>query len=944
MNNVTTEIARSGKPATEAADADAARRFEGLTDTHLHFISDRQERYLLQRARIGCRESDPVKRAAVLDALEAHIVILDAAGFITSANRAWMQFASSNCLAGIDPAIGRNYLDMCDDLCGQQAHIPGLDAHIPGPDARVPGQETRIPRKAAHGIRSVLRGGADFTLEYPAGAAEERRWFLLIAASVEDERATGAVVMLLDISERKRAESDLRQFAMVMDHLPDAIFLIDRGSMRLTYVNEAACRLHGLPRDEVLGLRPWAVLDVSRAELERHYDSVIADGGTSPPTEKQWHRRHGPPIWLEMRRHAQIVGERRAIVSVVRDITARKEAESRIEYLNRVYAVLSRINGLIVRVRHRDELFREACRLAVDHGKLAAASIAIVDGSLNRVVLAASADLDTGLLEAINRRLSTSSIDSPGASLASRAIGEKRVIVSNHAKEDAAVGFGQKYAACGIHSLAFFPLIVGEVALGVMVLYAKEPGFFHEEEIRLLTELANDVAFAMDHIEKQERLDYLAYYDVLTGLANRSLFLERTEQCLLGAAGGGHKVALCLVDLERFKNINDSLGRPAGDALLRQVAQWLTSHAGGANRVARIDTDRFAVLLPKIADEEDAARYVEHAIELFSGHSFDLSGTGYRIALKVGVASFPGDGEEAEVLFRHAEAALKKAKTGGHRYLFYDQRMTEAVAGRLSLENQLRGALERGEYELHYQPKVELASGRLVGAEALLRWNDPRTGLMAPGRFIPILEETGLIQEVGRWALGRAIGDHLAWRDAGLPTVRVAVNLSPRQLRSRDIVSDLLRAIAVDDDAAAGLELELTENLIMEDIDLSTAALSAIRATGVRIAIDDFGTGFSSLSYLSKLPVDTIKIDRSFVVDMAKGPEGMSLISIIISLAHSLKLKVVAEGVETEEQSRLLRLLGCDEMQGFLVSEPVPASIFADKFLAVSKAREVRSS
>jgi diguanylate cyclase (GGDEF)-like protein len=394
------------------------------------------------------------------------------------------------------------------------------------------------------------------------------------------------------------------------------------------------------------------------------------------------------------------------------------------------------------------------------------------------------------------------------------------------------------------------------------------------------------------------------------------------------------------LDLERFKNINDSLGRPAGDALLRQVAQWLTVHAGGANRVARIDTDRFAVLLPRIADEEDATRYVEHLIQLFSSLSFDLNGTGYRIALKVGVASFPADGEEAEVLSKHAEAALKKAKSGGDRYVFYDRKMTQAVAGRLSLENQLRRALERGEFELHYQPKVELASGRLVGAEALLRWNDPRSGLTAPGRFVPILEETGLIHEVGRWALGRAIEDYLGWRAAGLPAVRVAVNLSPRQLRSRAIVHDLLRAIAVDDDAAGGLELELTETLIMEDVELSTDTLSAIRATGVRIAIDDFGTGFSSLSYLSKLPVDIIKIDRSFVVDMAKGPQGMSLISVIISLAHSLKLKVVAEGVETEEQSRLLRLLGCDEMQGFLVSKALPAVAFAKRFLAAAQPLE----
>jgi len=841
-----------------------------------------------------------------------HVVILDAKGVVTSANRAWLECRGASGLAGDTHGIGRNFPASCEAVAGDYRSVA---------------------RRAAKGIRSVLRGGAAFSFEYPFGRPEQRSWFCLSATSVDDEETSGVVLMHSNITDRKHADEDGRRLAIAMDKLPDAVFLIDRATMVVTYVNEAACRLHGRSRAEVLAISPWIPLKQSRAELERVYDAVIADGGSVAPTEMLWHGPHGRPIWLEARRHAQWVADRPTIVTVVRDITARKEAASRIEYLNRVHAVLSRIHSLILRVRSREELFKESCRLAVDHGTLAAASIAVVDPTTRQVVVAASAGIEDGLLAAITRHVASASLAAPGASLANRAIGERRVIVSNDAQRDAAVDFGKKYADSGFHSLALFPLIVGEQALGVLVLYAKERGFFHEQEIHLLTELANDVAFALDHIEKQERLDYLAYYDVLTGLANRSLFLERAEQCLRSAASGGHKMALCLLDLERFKNINDSLGRAGGDALLRGVAQWLTAHAGGENMVARIDMDRFALLLPKITDEQAAARYVEHTLEQFSAHSFELHGTGYRIALKVGVASFPGDGAQAEVLLKHAEAALKKAKSGDESYVFYDQKMTEAVAGRLSLENRLRRALELGEYELHYQPKLELASGRLVGAEALLRWNDPRDALTAPGRFIPILEETGLIHEVGRWVIQRAIADYLGWRAAGLPAVRVAVNVSPRQLRSRDFVPDLLRAIGVDEAAASGLELELTESLIMEDIALSTNALSAIRAKGVRIAIDDFGTGFSSLSYLSRLPVDTLKIERAFVVDMVKGPAGMALVSIIIQLAHTLKLKVVAEGVETEEQARLLRLLGCDEMQGFLIARPMTADVFAERFL-----------
>jgi EAL domain-containing protein (putative c-di-GMP-specific phosphodiesterase class I) len=321
-------------------------------------------------------------------------------------------------------------------------------------------------------------------------------------------------------------------------------------------------------------------------------------------------------------------------------------------------------------------------------------------------------------------------------------------------------------------------------------------------------------------------------------------------------------------------------------------------------------------------------------MQAFLEHPFRLDDAVFRINAKVGIALFPDDGADADTLYRNAEAALKQAKARGERYLFYTQTMTEAVAGKLSLENQLRQALDNGEFVLHYQPKVNLVSAKITGAEALIRWNDPRTGLVPPGRFIPILEETGLIYEVGRWALRQALSDYLRWRAAGLPAVRIAVNVSPLQLRHRGFVDEIKQTIGIHAHAPAGLELEITESLIMEDVKHNIASLQAIREMGVSIAIDDFGTGFSSLSYLARLPVDTLKIDRSFVIEMTVAPEGLALVSTIINLAHSLKLKVVAEGVETEEQSRLLHLLACDEMQGYLLGRPVPAEMFESTFLA----------
>jgi diguanylate cyclase (GGDEF)-like protein/PAS domain S-box-containing protein len=610
------------------------------------------------------------------------------------------------------------------------------------------------------------------------------------------------------------------------------------------------------------------------------------------------------------------------------------DKEEKIRRLTRVHAVLSGINALIVRAQDREELFREACRIAVEDGEFLVAWIGIVDRSAMRIVPVASAGADTGFFDEIRIRFSLLDDAPAGHGIAAMAVREKHAVVVNDVVADPRIRNKNAHADRGIRSVVSLPLLIADEPVAIFGLHATEAGYFDEAEMKLLRELAGNIAFAIDHIEKQERLDYLAYYDALTGLANRSLFLDRVAQYMRSAVSGGHKLALYLIDLERFKNINDSLGQPAGDALLRQVAEWLTHNVGDANLVARVGADHFAVVVPEIEHEEEVARALEKTMGAFLDHPFLLNGAVFRIAAKVGVAVFPDNGANAETLYKHAEAALKKAKASGDRYLFYTQKMTEAMAGKLTLENQLRQALDKEEFVLHYQPKVSIASGKLTGAEALIRWNDPHTGLVPPGRFIPILEETGLIHDVGRWALRKAIEDYLRWRAAGLAAARIAVNVSPLQLRNRGFISEIEQVIGIDAHAPAGLELEITESLIMEDVQHNIASLEAIRAMGVTIAIDDFGTGFSSLSYLAKLPVDTLKIDRMFVNEMTAAPQGLALVSTIITLAHSLKLKVVAEGVETEEQSRLLRSLNCDEMQGFLFSKPVPREIFESRFLA----------
>ena len=615
------------------------------------------------------------------------------------------------------------------------------------------------------------------------------------------------------------------------------------------------------------------------------------------------------------------------------------DKEEKVGRLTRVHAMLSGINTLVVRVRDRDELFREACRIAVEHGRFKMAWIGLVDRSAMKIVPIASAGADPEFLTLIKDSFSLRADAPLGNTMSAQVVNEKKAVVTNDLRRESKVLFAKERVARGILSMAILPLLVSEDAVAILALYAGETGFFDEEEMKLLTELVGNIAFAIDNIDKRELLDSLAYYDVLTGLANRRLFLERGAQYMRSAVSGGHKLALFLIDLERFRNINDELGRPAGDALLRQVAQWLTQNLGDASLLARVGADHFAVVLPEVTDEGDVAPVLEKTIQNLLDYPFRLDETTFRIAAKFGVALFPDYGGDADTLVKNAEAALKKAKASGDRYLFYTQKMTAAVAGKLTLENQLRQALDKEEFVLHYQPKVNFESGMVTGAEALIRWNDPLTGLVPPGRFIPILEETGLIHEVGRWALRKAIAEYLRWRNAGLAAVRIAVNVSALQLRNRAFIAEIEQAIGTDAHAAAGLELEITESMIMDDVKQGIATLQAIRAMGVSIAIDDFGTGFSSLGYLSKLPVDTLKVDRSFVTDMTSGPQGLALVSTIINLAHSLKLNVVAEGVETEEQSRLLRVLNCDEMQGFLFSKPVPIEIFETRFLTPPAAR-----
>jgi diguanylate cyclase (GGDEF)-like protein/PAS domain S-box-containing protein len=745
----------------------------------------------------------------------------------------------------------------------------------------------------------------------------------------------GLAVHFIDVTESRRAAAALRaseaEFRTLAEAMPQIVWTAQANG-RSIYLNRQWSNYTGLTLDESQYGWTGPFHPDDREPAVDAWKHAIETGGTYS-IESRLRRADGAYRWWLIRALPLLDGAGQVIkwFGTCTDIHDLRESELRISRLNRVYAALSQINALIVRKPSRDELFREACRVAVELGGLELAWIGVAGHGADVLVPVASAGK---VSESFERTAPRTVFDCGSSSIsrAGQALRQRKTQVINDVGDGHCL-LKEEMQGRGIHSFAVIPLVVEGEAIGVFALYGQEAGFFDDEEMRLLEELASNISLAIANLEKQERLDYLAYYDPLTGLANRTLFLDRLTQHLNGAASDGHQVALFLFDLERFKNVNDSLGRAAGDALLKQVADWLTLRCGGASLLARTGPNHFAAVMPHVMPGGNLDRLVEKGLELLGHHPFELDGAVVRASAKVGAALFPKDGGTAEALFQGAEAALRHAKVGGDRCLFHHCTMTDSAASKISLENQLRRALDNDEFVLHYQPKVSLASGKVTGAEALIRWNHPEQGLVPPGKFIPLLEETGLIHEVGRWAMRKAIQDYLRWCDAGVEGLRVAVNVSSLQLRSRVFVEEVAHVVGIDPRAAPGLELEITESMVMGDINHGIASLQAIRDMGVTVALDDFGTGFSSLSYLARLPITTLKIDRSFINDIDAGPEGLALVSTIISLAHALGHKVVAEGVETAGQARLLRLLRCDEMQGFHFGKPVPAAVFEANYL-----------
>jgi diguanylate cyclase (GGDEF)-like protein len=550
--------------------------------------------------------------------------------------------------------------------------------------------------------------------------------------------------------------------------------------------------------------------------------------------------------------------------------TGALEAEQRrVGRLNHTLSVLSAVNALIARLPERQALLEEACRIAVEKGGFGFAEITLRDGV-----------------------------------------------------KEFTVSHGE--AATEFPAELVLPLKVSPEVDGTLQLSSRAADFFDEEEKRLLNELAADLSFALHHLAQKARMDYLACHDPLTDLPNRGLFADRMAQALGAARRERRFAAAVYLDVERFRMVNDTLGRKGGDELLRETARRLRAAAREQDTVARVGADHFAIAVAGFDHPGDTTHFFMERLEREFAEPIVIEGVELLVTLKAGVAVFPTDGESAEMLCGNAETALRKAKDTGQRYLFYAPHMNAQVAESMAMEHRLRRALDEGKLALHYQPKMDVRTGALAGLEALIRWHDPELGVVPPSRFVSLMEETGMILAAGRWALGQAVADMRHWQRLGLVVPRTSVNVSAIQLRQDDFTDSVLKAIAPFGDQVPLLDLEITESVLVDE-DCSRK-LQVLRHTGIEVAVDDFGTGYCSLSYLARLPVDILKIDRSFVVRMREAGYPRNIVAMIVSLAHTLGLKVVAEGVEEDEQMSMLRDLGCDQVQGYLVSWPLPAA------------------
>ncbi len=732
---------------------------------------------------------------------------------------------------------------------------------------------------------------------------------------------------LREVSERARrriAERQIRDSEQrlrdIVDTSQDWIWELD-AQRRFVFSSESVRGILGRQVGQIMGVPVDALLEeAERESFVAALRALTPEHRTATAIVSRWQHIGGEARWLEGNLLALLGpdGGVSGYRGTHRDVTERKHQQARFMRLTRMLQMQSGINSAVVRIRERDALLRETCRLALQVGGFEDVMISLVEPDGGRAVawhrLGVSAEADTR--EVV---FPIGDGTDPDSSLVGRALRTGEITASTDlTNPEPPVARREQLLAEGFKSVVALPFSVNGARIGVLSLASRDTDPLGDQELMLLQDMIANLSFALQYRQKETTAQYLAYFDALTGLAKRALFCERLDE----AIRKGYPTVVAF-DVMHLSNVNDTFGRHVGDLLLQRVAEQLKFHLADDTRVGYLGGGTFVLVLPQDeSSPESVTTFLESTV---FKDAFKIEGRSIRGSFKSGIARYPSDGEDASTLTQRAEAALKRAKESGEPYLHYQMEMHSELAERLALEHSLRAALEEHQFVLHYQPQVNIATGRIDAVEALLRWNDPQAGLTLPGRFLPVLESSGMIVAVGDWVLRKAAEDCKRWTRMGLGPLRIAVNVSAQQIRRRTFVDNCLAAASACNNGGYGLDLEITETGLLHDVEGASRKLRELRTAGLRVAIDDFGTGYSSLGLLSKLPVDLLKIDRTFISGLPADPASGTLVSSIIGLASAFNLIAIAEGVETEEQLDLLRKLKCNHSQGFLHSRPVPA-------------------
>jgi len=657
--------------------------------------------------------------------------------------------------------------------------------------------------------------------------------------------------------------------------------------------------------------------------------------------ENEFRMRHrdGTYLWIMARgeKKNDINGKPFRLTGSHVEISERKKSEQTQAKLNRALRLLSDCNNTLVHATKETALLLDICRLTVEKGGYSMAWVGFAENDVQKTVrVAAQFGDDRNCLGDI--QLSWADTD-VGRGPVGASIRTGKTNVNQDVEHDASMAPWREPAlAHGYHSSISLPLRGNKQILGALAIYGAEVDAFTHEEILLLEELATDLVYGIEtlrarveHDEAERQLDFLAHHDILTGLPNRLSLRNTFEQAVAHADHEKAGVAVLFVDLDNFKQVNDSLGHDFGDKLLVQVAKRLQACLRDSDTISRQGGDEFVILLPRQRDVNIIRDATLHIVEAFS-EPFVIEDYSINATLSVGVVVYPDDGKEFDTLLKNADTALYQAKDSGRNtFSLFAEEMGVDAQEQLRLQGQLHNAIKMQEFVLYYQPQIDILTGNIVGAEALLRWQHPEIGLIPPGKFIPLAERTGLIVPIGEWVLNEACQQAQRWHESGHDLV-MAVNLSALQFRRGNLLDTVSQALKISGLPAPMLELELTESILLHDVDMALKTLRNLKDMGVKLSIDDFGTGYSSLSYLQRLAVNKLKIDQSFVNDMLGEGGAIAIVKAIIQLGHALQLTVIAEGVETQEQFAALRDYGCDEVQGYLFNRPVPEAEFFSLF------------